>query len=266
MTLPLIILCGQAGSGKDSLALAMTEKYGGVSLALADPIKRIAHEVFQFTEDQLWGASELRNAPMANYHLRDLDDAGARLNVYARKWCQRLFPRMWEHARDKLVDWYHEVRGHFMKTGELTPRYVLQTLGTEWGRALDGDVWVKYAREQALRLLGGGLTYNRLEGLTDVKGAVPPNFIVITDGRFANEVIRIKEVGGQAIQVIRPGSGAAAMAAGVQGHASETSLAGVPAHFFDFVVKNDGDIFCLRDKGRYLVSWRAPGLDHPISL
>lgn len=49
---------GQARSGKDTFADYMVERYGFVRIALADPIKRIAMEVYEMTEDQLWGDSK----------------------------------------------------------------------------------------------------------------------------------------------------------------------------------------------------------------
>ena len=47
------------GSGKDEAAAALASR-GFVAVALADPIKRFLIEVYGFTEDQLWGPSDLR--------------------------------------------------------------------------------------------------------------------------------------------------------------------------------------------------------------
>jgi hypothetical protein len=48
-------IMGQAGSGKDVFADHLVEKYGYVRIALADPIKRMAMELYDMTEEQLWG-------------------------------------------------------------------------------------------------------------------------------------------------------------------------------------------------------------------
>jgi RNase P/RNase MRP subunit p29 len=45
----------QARSGKDTFADYLVKKYGFVKIALADPIKRIAMDVYQMSEEQLWG-------------------------------------------------------------------------------------------------------------------------------------------------------------------------------------------------------------------
>lgn len=69
----------------------------------------------------------------------------------------------------------------------LTPRYALQTLGTEWGRNCDPDVWAKAGVARALRYL---------------PSPVP---VVITDLRFVNEARLVREAGGQVWRVHRRG-------------------------------------------------------------
>jgi hypothetical protein len=68
----------------------------------------------------------------------------------------------------------------------LTPRFALQTLGTEWGRNCDPELWVKYALRKAAE--------------REVAGEV----IIITDCRFANEAKAVRAVGGQVWFVDRP--------------------------------------------------------------
>lgn len=72
----------------------------------------------------------------------------------------------------------------------MTPRRIMQTLGTEWGRnTLGADVW--------LTMLG-----RRLE-----KNLAARNFrlpMVVTDVRFPNEAEMIRLLGGTVIRVVRP--------------------------------------------------------------
>lgn len=73
-------------------------------------------------------------------------------------------------------------------TGEpLTPRFALQTLGTEWGRNCDVDVWAKagVARARALMAMTG------------------ERRCVITDLRFVNEARLVLEAGGEVWRVRR---------------------------------------------------------------
>jgi hypothetical protein len=84
-------------------------------------------------------------------------------------------------------------------------RRMMQTLGTEWGRALHPDLWVRHA---ALTL-----------GLHDLPRSAPVHDrIVITDERFANEANWIQSLGGKIIRVQRP---VAVLAADTAAHASE---------------------------------------------
>lgn len=117
---------------------------------------------------------------------------------------------------------------HYVDTGEgkatplaelagHTPRHVMQTLGTEWGRdRMGADFWVK------------AVINNRA-----------PSLLVIDDVRFPNEYAAIVREGGQVWCVIRPG------AAAPNGHPSEGLLAG---YAFDEVLTNDGTLADLEKK------------------
>jgi len=63
----LIGITGRAGSGKDTVADILVANHSFVKVAFADPIKRICRDVFRFTEEQLWGPSEARNAEDVRY-------------------------------------------------------------------------------------------------------------------------------------------------------------------------------------------------------
>lgn len=75
----------------------------------------------------------------------------------------------------------------------LTPRYALQTLGTEWGRNCYPDVWADLGVRNAL---------------TSLKASPDDQSLaVITDCRFVNEAKAVKAAGGEVWRVHRPGSG-----------------------------------------------------------
>ncbi|VBI24437.1 deoxynucleotide monophosphate kinase family protein [Burkholderia pseudomallei] len=98
-----------------------------------------------------------------------------------------------------------------------SPRQMLQTLGTEWGRMLvNENIWVLVAMDEARRL-------QRHSG----KSAV------ITDVRFDNEADAIRQRGGRIIHVARPD------ALAVASHVSEAGVTREPA---DFVIVNDGTL------------------------
>lgn len=80
----------------------------------------------------------------------------------------------------------------------VSPRRMMQTLGTEWGRNLiNPDLWLVMAHQRLLRN-GPGM--------------------VISDVRFENEAAWIRKHGGRIIHVIRPEAKA------VEAHASEDGI------------------------------------------
>lgn len=65
----------------------------------------------------------------------------------------------------------------------LTPRYALQTLGTEWGRGCDPDIWVKAGLRRAASAAG--------------------DVVVFDDVRFLNEAKAIRKAGGELWRIRR---------------------------------------------------------------
>lgn len=101
-----------------------------------------------------------------------------------------------------------------------SPRKALQLLGTEWGRALDEDMWVKIGLGRALE---------------KIKDGYPG--VVITDCRFGNELRLVRASGGSLIRLHRNGDTRGA--SGVPGHASEMEQDNIPDSDFDWVVENN---------------------------
>jgi hypothetical protein len=54
---------GVAGSGKDSAAVVLLDRFGFTRVSLADEIKRICARQFGWDREILWGPSEFRNVP-----------------------------------------------------------------------------------------------------------------------------------------------------------------------------------------------------------
>lgn len=69
-----------------------------------------------------------------------------------------------------------------------TPRYAMQTIGTEWGRELIGEnLWVNVAMESANAVLDEG------------------GKVVIDDCRFPNEASAVRKARGLVVEILRPG-------------------------------------------------------------
>lgn len=100
-----------------------------------------------------------------------------------------------------------------------SPRRLMQTLGTEWGRELiNPNLWLILAKQRLLSF-GPGM--------------------IISDVRFENEASWIRDIGGLVIHVIRPS------ATKIDEHVSE---AGVVVNDLDLVILNDGTLEQLYDK------------------
>ena len=96
----------------------------------------------------------------------------------------------------------------------LSYRQMAQTLGTEWGRALHPDFWLRIA-SMRMGSYGEGARF------------------VISDVRFDNEAKLVRELGGVIWRIQRPGIEA------VRPHVSETELASIRV---DDLVNNHGTI------------------------
>lgn len=107
----------------------------------------------------------------------------------------------------------------------VSPRRMMQTLGTEWGRELiNPNLWLLMAHQRLLQH-GPGM--------------------IVTDVRFENEATWVRNAGGLIIHVHRPN------AAGVEEHVSEAGIAPDPG---DVQLFNNGTLDELQFAVRELVS------------
>lgn len=104
-----------------------------------------------------------------------------------------------------------------------TPRFAMQTLGTEWGRDIIGkDLW----KDSCIL---------RCQQFEDV---------VVTDARFQNEIEALQGIGGKIVRVTRAG-------VAKDDHESERYIDDLPA---DFEIANDGTIDELHAKVLQIVN------------
>jgi hypothetical protein len=89
--------------------------------------------------------------------------------------------------KEEPIDWLDGV----------TPRHIMQTLGTEWGRNLiHRDMWIRIAERRVKGMMAGGDT-----------GLFRGDNVVIDDIRFENEVEMVHRLGGKVYRIIgRPPS------------------------------------------------------------
>lgn len=101
-----------------------------------------------------------------------------------------------------------------------SPRQLMQTLGTDWGRDLiHPDLWVLLAHQQWKKLPGSA-------------------GMVATDVRFSNEAEWVLREGGTLIEIVRPGAEL------VNSHSSEQADL---SHLCDYRIENTGTIEQLHE-------------------
>lgn len=107
-------------------------------------------------------------------------------------------------------EWRRAAFGESMRS--ISPRLVMQTLGTEWGRqCLCDDFWIKITTRACDR----------------------HEKVVVTDCRFPNEAQALRQAGFKIFRVIRPGNRVDLT------HASEQSVASLPV---DYEILNDSSV------------------------
>jgi len=107
--------------------------------------------------------------------------------------------------------------------GGKTPRYAMQSLGTEWGRKLiDQDLWANIAETQIIEHLSEGFN------------------VVVDDIRMENEVGAVQGCGGIIAKIDRE-------RAGISGnHSSENGCS------FDMKIENNGTVEAFLEKIRHI--------------
>jgi hypothetical protein len=101
-----------------------------------------------------------------------------------------------------------------------TPRFVMQTLGTEWGRdIINTNLWVNACMRRCSMF----------------------DNVVISDCRFPNEVAAIQEQGGKIICIVRPEPNPS----WDDMHLSETGIDALP---YDHIIVNNSTVAALHDK------------------
>lgn len=211
----IIGLVGKAGSGKDLVASMIAPVHlvqwrgewvdvnsllsksedrpaailtKAVQLALADPLKTYCKEVFDFSWDQLFGPSALRNASDARY---------ARMHVIG--------PMPDDDPRCVRCG-APFVRG---LCSTLTPREALQQLGTEWGRAMWDGTWISLGLRHAHELLNGHRTKRPGDGTHFMSSWIVDSteLVVFSDVRFQNEMHAVRAARGEVWRIVRPSAG-----------------------------------------------------------
>ena len=220
-SIQVIGICGKARAGKDTAAMA-----------IADHI--VAHaESVDFDESYVVGI-EAFAGPIKSMVAMLLDFFGKGSVMEPGE----LYPYIQGDLKEEVIP---EIGA--------SPRTLMQTIGTEWGRGLINDnIWINSMRAR----------YEKYKMMADhgYKGI----YILMTDVRFENEAKAIKDLGGIILRIDRdPIDG---LDAESDAHASEL---GVPNDLVDYVVNNNEDIDKLKASVLYELALRLPVIEEGIT-
>jgi hypothetical protein len=117
----------------------------------------------------------------------------------------------------------------------VSPRQIMQKIGTEMGREIHPDTWIRFLRKRIDDFLSW----------IKINPGDPPIIFVVSDVRYPNEAEAIRSWGGSIWRVLRPGL----PSSGVDQHPSETSIKTIRP---DLTIVNDGTLSQLKEKVEYL--------------
>jgi len=237
----IIGVSGHLGAGKDVVASYLVSNYNYTQISLADPLKRFCKRVFGFTEEQLWGPSEARNTTDTRFFSADewIVTKYTMLS-YAPEFCSDLGVVYNSRLNDSLLHHLEVLEHNYQYC--LSPRNVLQTMGTEAFRAgFKQDIWVDQFIKISTQVLDPMqmVEYNKATGVTPVDRRSETAGVVVSDIRFANELQAIKGSKGHLIKIERPATDNKAYNTGVAFHTSETEQDNFDLSIFDFYIRND---------------------------
>lgn len=230
MSLPIIGLCGNAGSGKNYVASIIGQNFNTIEIAFSDPIKRFLNKGLLVPEEILWGESHLREKALDfipdNFAYAFESNVGPFVQEVISVSKNNDNPASVEAA---CLSWFKENKSVFKKK---TCRQILQELGTDIFRNINNNTWCDYTLNTVLSILSDRKQYSAKLGLGAISTSSFPDLVVITDVRFANELLGIKRLGGTVCQIVSND-------AKIYQHSSETEQLSLPRHWFNFVLVNE---------------------------
>ena len=223
---PIIMIVGPASSGKDTVADLICKHSNTGKIALADPFKHYLRYLFDLDLDLIMGPSENRSVLDERTMGGDFwDSAISKLSQergYTETWLVEMgfLGERVQTAFHYLFNWVCNMKTQYVGVG-CSIRTLLQSFGTEWGRVQNPNLWIDAGLRRAQEYLCN-------EPYCD--------FVVISDGRRRNEVLKTKMVGGLIIKLEtnRPKEPEK-----FREHISETDLETIPEYWYDVVVFND---------------------------
>jgi hypothetical protein len=219
----IIGIAGKAGTGKSEVARILAEK-GYAVVAFADVLKRILKEVFDFSDEQLWGGSQNRNAPDMRYVRPGKTDeyltVRHSLQSLGTDWGRKCYDNVW-------VDYTMRVTDAILNPEEYSAKHDKITVQVNAYAPV-----YKYTEKKGVYMAGYKSAGDIIDG---------PIGVVLSDVRFMNEAQAIRYRGGKIFLVKRQTS----LSGEAAKHESENGLPEEDS-FYDGVIDNSGDLKQLK--------------------
>jgi len=230
-------ISGFSGTGKDEIAKQLVQKYNAIQTGLADPAKRHLHDIYNFTEIQLFGPSFHRNKgdlryPKASFSkLTETEQRLAKRNTD---------PNYFLSPREALQKYCGLLNDLYLETWIRKGLSIHLELANSIIKITNDDFSIEKK-------------YNRMRGVYEANSQLVSNSFVtcFSDFRHIHEInfIRAYYNGnfqlGQSnltfmpvmIRIKRP-----SIPIPPYNHRSETEQATIPDSVFDFIINNDSDL------------------------
>jgi len=237
----IIGISGKIGSGKDTVGsiLANTPTYLLSSdyqiKKFADKLKDIVCLLIGCTREQLEDREFKEKELGEEWRIWQISYDTERHIFSDKKEAEEMCDEIWDHT-------------DFIESLLLTPRKLLQLLGTECGREIiHPNIWVNALFADYNTPNTVEVSYNGV--IDESESYTTGSRWIVTDVRFPNEAQAIKDRGGIVIRVDRPQYLDNGLVIRKDEHASETAL---DDYEFDHVIDNNGSIDELIEKVKQL--------------
>lgn len=279
----MIGISGFSGSGKDTVAAELIDKFQAIRIGLADPAKRHMADLYGFTRNQLFGPSSERNAGDLRYpKYHKLDLIKCNVDTIGTTFIDSADSHHVPHSLDKSktyysfssVDWdrikstsnllhkvlYETVNGgkriYYIEIGDprfwLSPRETLQKY-CELMNDMYLDTWIRKSIETQLEVANNypNYTYDEMEGIVHKNDSMKrPDFLITCspDFRHWHEIKLLRSSARENTTVILIRVKRPSIPKPPYQHRSEIEQTSIPDSEFNFVLDNCESIECLNVK------------------
>lgn len=249
----MVCVSGFSGVGKDEFCKHLVQKHGAIQTGLADPAKRHMHDVYGFTEEQLFGPSKFRNGGDLRYPKKDFFNYKLFKSKKHGVWVSPIVTDP-NGKLIKLNNKEHLVIDEGDPKFWLSPREALQKY-CELMNNLYPNTWIDKGIQIQRKLASGGFKYSKIMGVYELETELMDPFVTcFSDFRHENEICAVRLLDPKSVKVVLVRIKSKKISEPPFLHKSETEQVKIPDSDFDFIVNNDGTIDDLHENAEKIVT------------